>query len=179
MKRIRLFLALAICLCCATVQAQWQWLDKDGRKVFSDRAPPPDVPAKNILKQPGAPRLAMAPIAAASDAPARGASAAAGARAEEGQDLAAPKLSGVDKELADRKKQAEAAAAVKVRAEDERAQKVKADNCERARANKALMESGVRVSQTTNAKGEREILDDAGRAAELKRIQTVMETNCK
>jgi len=179
MKRIRLFLALAVCLCCATAQAQWQWLDKGGHKVFSDRAPPPDVPAKNILKQPGAPRGAMAPVVAASDAAASGASAAAGARAEVGQDLAVPKLSGVDKELAERKKQTEAAAAAKVRAEDERAQKVKADNCEGARANKALMESGVRVSLTTNAKGEREMLDDAGRAAELKRIQAVMETNCK
>ncbi len=56
-------------------------------------------------------------------------------------------------------------------------QKVKADNCERAKANKALMDSGVRVSHT-KPNGEREILDDAGRAAELKRIQTVMETNC-
>ena len=24
--------------------AQWQWLDKDGHKVFSDRAPPPETP---------------------------------------------------------------------------------------------------------------------------------------
>ena len=37
------------------------------------------------------------------------------------------------------------------------------------------MDSGVRVSHT-KPNGEREILDDAGRAAELKRIQIVMDT---
>ncbi len=56
--------------------------------------------------------------------------------------------------------------------------KLKASNCEKARANQALMESGVRVS-ITNAKGEREILDDAARAAEAKKIRTVIEANCK
>ena len=179
MKRIRLFLALSLCLACAAGHAQWQWVDKDGRKVFSDRAPPPDIPARSILKQPGgssraipapaatAPAVAEAPAAAASTAP-----------ATEGQALGTPRLSGVDKDLAEKKKQAEAAALAKARADEERVLKAKADNCERARANKALMDSGVRVSHT-KPNGEREILDDAGRAAELKRIQIVMETNCK
>ena len=59
-------LALACTLPLAAV-AQWQWLDKDGRKVFSDKSPPPDIPAKNILKQPGAAR--PAPDAATTSAP--------------------------------------------------------------------------------------------------------------
>jgi len=179
MKRIRLFLALGLCLLCAAAQAQWQWVDKDGRKVFSDRAPPPDIPAKNILKQPGgAARAATAPAVAAlsgAEAPTRAASAAI---AEEGPTLGAPKLTGVDKELADRKQQAEAATLAKAKADEDRIRKAKVDNCDRAKANKALMDSGVRVSHT-KANGEREILDDAGRAAELKRIQLVMETNCR
>ena len=33
--------------------AQWLWLDKDGKKVFSDRPPPSDIASNRILKQPG------------------------------------------------------------------------------------------------------------------------------
>ena len=54
MKLLRLtLLGLALALPAAGF-AQWQWIDKDGRKVFSDRPPPADVPDKNILSQPGA-----------------------------------------------------------------------------------------------------------------------------
>ena len=176
MMPIRLFLALLVSLLCAAAQAQWQWIDKDGRKVFSDRGPPPDIPAKNILKQPGrTDRVATAPVAAA-DAPASVASGTGASSENPAQ--ASPKLSGVDKELSDKKKLAEAAEATKARATDPRIQAAKTDNCTRAKASKALLDSGVRLSLTTNAKGEREALDDAGRAAESKRIQTVMEANC-
>ena len=179
MKRIRLFLALWLCLACAGAQAQWQWVDKDGRKVFSDRAPPPEIPARNILKQPGGGARAAATVApAGAEAPSGAASSAAAAPGGDNQALGTPRLTGVDKELADKKKQAEAAALAKAKADEDRVQKARADNCERAKANKALMDSGVRVSHT-KANGEREILDDAGREAELKRIQIVMETNCK
>ncbi|MFX6884193.1 DUF4124 domain-containing protein, partial [Acinetobacter baumannii] len=65
--------------------AQWQWIDKDGRKVFSDRPPPQEIPEKNILKQPGgtrAARPAAAPVPAdAAAVPAPGTSAAATAAA--------------------------------------------------------------------------------------------------
>jgi len=52
MKMHRFLLAAAACCFCLSATAQWQWLDKDGRKVFSDRPPPADVPDKNILAQP-------------------------------------------------------------------------------------------------------------------------------
>ncbi len=179
MNRIRTaFLALTW-LFCVTAQAQWQWIDKDGRKVFSDRAPPSDVPAKNILQQPGKAAGSASSLAAAEPVgPASAASAGGVAKVESAPDHAAPKLSAVDKDLADKKKQADAAVAASKAAEAEQAAKAKSDNCDRAKNSKALMESGVRVSQT-NAKGEREILDDNGRQAELKRIQVVMEANCK
>ena len=54
-RRMNSIRALLVALACAVPVvciAQWQWVDKDGRKVFSDQPPPPDVPAKNILKQP-------------------------------------------------------------------------------------------------------------------------------
>ena len=174
MNRISTLLAIVLCLVWGHAQAQWQWIDKDGRRVFSDRAPPPDIPSKSILKQPGAgPARGATPVAAAAESPVRAASAAADGAGE----LPIPKLSAVDKDLADRKKQAEAAEAAKVKAEVEKLARTKADNCEKARANKTLMESGVRVSMT-NAKGEREVIDDSARGAEIKRAQTVIDLQC-
>ena len=79
------FLLLAVaCTWAMGAAAQWQWIDKDGRKVFSDRPPPQDTPEKNILKQPGGgvPRSAPAPVAAApaEGTPAATTTAAAGSR---------------------------------------------------------------------------------------------------
>ena len=173
MNRTRILSAALACLLCVGAQAQWQWIDKDGRKVFSDRGPPPDIPAKNIIKQPS--NLAVAPSAAAASAPAKSASAPVADSVPEGE---LPKLSTADKELGDKKKQAEAAAVARARAEEAKAAQIRAENCERSRSGKVLMDSGVRVS-ITNAKGEREVLDDAGRAAEVKRIQAAIEANCK
>jgi hypothetical protein len=44
-----------VCLLPLAASAQWQWIDKNGKKVFSDQAPPPDVPEKNILRRSGTP----------------------------------------------------------------------------------------------------------------------------
>jgi Domain of unknown function (DUF4124) len=52
MKLTHLLLAATVTCFCSGAMAQWQWIDKDGRKVFSDRAPPPDVADKNIVKRP-------------------------------------------------------------------------------------------------------------------------------
>ena len=175
MNLVRTLFGVVFCMFLAVAQAQWQWVDKDGRKVFSDRAPPADVPQKNILSQPSASaRNAVARPAAPDQAASAAASAAS---ADKAPALAVPKLASVDKDLAERKKQADAAAAAKAQAETERVNKIKAENCERARAGKAMMDSGVRVS-ITNSKGEREVIDDAGRAAEAKRLQAVIGTNC-
>lgn len=169
---------MALGLVCLSASAQWQWLDKDGRKVFSDRAPPSDVPDKSILKRPGNATRAAAPAVANADGTI---SPAAAASAPEGA-ASAPKLSGVDKELVDKKKLAEKQAAdaeaTKRKTEEERVTKAKAENCASARQSKATLDSGVRIGRV-NAKGEREYLDDAGRAAETKRAQGVIDTSCK
>lgn len=170
MNRFRTLLVALACMLSLAAQAQWQWIDKDGRKVFSDRAPPPDIAARNILKQPG--KAAFAP-AAAQDAAAPAAAASAGARQAPGLQLGQE-----DKELAAKKKLAQDEAAAKVKAEADRVAKAKSENCERARSKQALFNSGVRIS-VTNASGEREILDDKARAAEQQRIRQVIETDCK
>lgn len=155
-------LALVLALPLAAA-AQWQWVDKSGRKVFSDKAPPPDVAPEQILKRPKG-VAAPAPVAAPAVAAAP---------------LAAnlPKPSGKDKVLEEKKKQADAEAAAKKKAEEEKVAAMRADNCSRAKNAKATYDSGVRLSRT-NDKGEREILDDEARAREVKHLNEVIARDC-
>ena len=104
-------LAGTACLIALTATAQWQWLDKDGRKVYSDRAPPADVLEKNIVKRPGG----IAKAAVKSE-PVLNADGTVVVAAQSPQVASsAPKLSGVDKELVEKKKQAVDAEAAKRR----------------------------------------------------------------
>ena len=151
-------------------QAQYQWVDKDGRRVFSDRPPPADIPDKNVLTQP---RGARAPQAAPVAGPAASASEPASAAT-----AARPPAAGVDKALEEKKKQNEAAEAARKKADEERATASRAENCKRAMSAKATLESGMRMARV-NDKGEREVLDDAQRAAELKRVNAIIASDCK
>ncbi|WP_298926795.1 DUF4124 domain-containing protein [uncultured Ramlibacter sp.] len=171
------FRALTLALGCAlplAAAAQWVWLDKDGRKVYSDQSPPASIPAKSILKQPGGKAMQPPEATPAAEAPA-GAVAAASAPKVAASGL---KVSGTDKALEEKKKQADAAEATKKQAEAERVSKIKAENCERAKRSKASFDSGVRIAYT-NAKGERDIMDDAMRASEAKRLDGIIATDCK
>ncbi|MEO8120035.1 MAG: DUF4124 domain-containing protein [Rhodoferax sp.] len=174
MNRIRNILMGAACLISMAASAQWQWTDKDGRKVFSDRAPPADVLEKNIVKRPGG-RGAQAATTDVSAVTATGVAAVASAPQSA---ASAPKLSGVDKELTDKKKKAEEAETAKRKAEEERVVKAKIENCVRAKQAKAGFDSGVRIART-NDKGEREVMDDMARTTEMKRIQSIIDADCK
>jgi hypothetical protein len=160
-----------------SASAQWQWIDKNGKKVFSDQAPPPDVPEKNILRRSGSPPPRTATGISSPDAPApEGSAEAAAPKAREG--TAAAKPTGVDKDLEEKTKKAEAEEKAKRAAEEAKVAKAKADNCARAREGKATVDSGIRIAKV-NAQGEREIMDDAARAAEQKRLQSVISSDCK
>jgi hypothetical protein len=148
--------------------AHWQWIDKDGQKVFSDRAPPADTPEKNILERPSNRPSRTSASDVSSPAPPVAPQGAASTL----------KLSGVDKELAARKARAEEAEAAKRKAADEKIAKAKIENCARTKQAKSSYESGIRIART-NEKGEREILDDAARASELKRIQSIIDSDCQ
>jgi hypothetical protein len=166
----RTSLALALVMALPAAWAQWQWVDSSGRKVFSDTAPPAGIPEKNILKRPGA-GLPMAPAAPATPAaPTTAAVATPGGPA-------VPQVADKDPELEARKKQAEAAEEAKRKAEAERMARARADNCERARKSKSVLDSGVRIA-TTNAKGERDFMDDKARAAEAQRAEQAIRSEC-
>lgn len=162
--------ALTLALACVlplSAMAQWQWIDKSGHKVYSDQSPPPDIPAKNILKAPSG-RM---------PAPEAAPAAPAATPAATSESANAPKVTGRDKELEARKKQADAAEAEKKKAQEAANAQAKAENCKRAREAKATLDSGIRLSRV-NTQGEREILDDEQRAAEGKRLQDIIAGNC-
>lgn len=83
-----------------------------------------------------------------------------------------------DPELEARRKKAEDEKLAKQKADEDKSARQRADNCQRARGYQRTLQDGIRVSRT-NAKGEREILDDKGRAEEMQRTQEAMQANCK
>lgn len=172
MTLIRTCLLAAACLLPAIVSAQWQWVDNQGRRVFSDRSPPPEVPAKNILRQPGGTPPAQAAVAETTPT-----AAVAAASSPVAATSSALKPVGKDAQLEERRKQAEATEAQKKKAQDEALAASRQENCKLAMRAKKTLDSGVRVVQT-NDKGEREILDDKQRAAEAKRLDTVIAQDC-
>lgn len=170
--RILRVISLAAALLPALACAQWQWIDKDGRKVFSDRSPPPDIPARSILKQPGG-KSAPPPPAEAQEPGAAPSGPAVVAKAA----ASSPKISGTDKSLEDKKKQSEQAELAKKKAEEEKVAQAKAENCEQAKRALQVIVSGVRI-RIPNAKGELEYLTDTQRSAETKRLQGIT-ADCK
>ncbi|MEF9966178.1 MAG: DUF4124 domain-containing protein [Comamonas sp.] len=187
MKLIKLLLLSVALGIAAPAMAQWQWVDKDGRKVFSDRPPGLEVPEKNIIKRPkgygslkgvqssgtGPALRDAAPAAQDGDAVEGAAPAPAPAAT-----AAAPKPgAGKDKEL-----EAKKAADTKAKADAEQAEKAKqaaakADNCKRAQQAKAMYDTGKAV-RSPNEKGEMVFQDANQRAAEIKRTDDAIAGNC-
>ncbi|HSV60233.1 MAG TPA: DUF4124 domain-containing protein [Variovorax sp.] len=170
------------CVCCLlplAAHAQWQWTDKNGKTVFSDTAPPPEVPEKNILRRGNAPAPRPNPnvvvLNPGAEPEGKPAAAAAAPTAAKPAGEAKP---GVDKELEEKIKKAEEAEKAKKAAEAQKIAQAKAENCTRARQAKATYDSGIRVARL-NAQGEREIIDDNMRAEEQKRLQAVIASDCK
>jgi len=171
MKLLRALL-FGLALLPALASAQWQWLDKDGRKVFSDRPPPAEIPAKSILKRPGG--MSAAPVPSEAEAPADAAAAGAVPVTKVAN---VPKISGKDSALEEKKKALEAEEATKKKEAEDKFAKDKAENCARAQKNLQTFASGKRI-RTTNAKGESEFMSDEQRAAETKRLEAIA-SDCK
>lgn len=80
----------------------------------------------------------------------------------------------VDPDAAFRKRQAEAAEA------DKKSQQAAAlkENCDAARNQLTALRSGERMARY-NAAGEKEVLDDSAREAEIARVQRTVDSSCK
>ena len=149
--------------------AQWAWTDANGRKVFSDRPPPPDVPESRILSAPVAKPAALTPAK-----PATGASPAGTAITVP---VANPKADAASKQLEEKKKQAEAAEKAREKQEQLQAAAIKAENCNRAKAGLATLGTGAPL-RSMNAQGERVFMDENTRNQERMRLQQALSANC-
>lgn len=177
-----LFGCAALSFAVAATAASWQWRDASGRMVYSDRAPPPEVRASQIVR---APQQADGAAAAA-----KGATAATGAQAGGAESAAAPsgdsaaapgtapkQPSWAERELASRKKAAEREEAEarqrKQREHDEATQRA----CTEMRNTLRALESGRRLS-VVNARGESEPIDDAERARRIETTRNDIARSC-
>ena len=147
--------------------AQWRWRDKTGQVNASDRPPPSDIADKDIISRP-TPTDARRAVA--------GAPVPASAAAAASVPLAPP--TALEREVQARKKAAEQEQAAKAKGDEERVAGQRAENCRSARGHLAALESGQRIART-NDKGEREVLDDKGRADESRRAREVIASDCR
>ena len=148
-------------------QPIWKWRDQDGRVQVSDRPPPTSVPDSAILQRPPGSRPTVVDLDAPKPAPAPAAAASA-----------APPME-AELEARKRRQQAEQQAQQQAKLQADKAQQQarKAENCTRARNQLAALESGQRMARA-NEKGERELLDDRGRAEEMQRSRDSVASNC-
>lgn len=159
----------------------WQWRDASGRMVYSDRAPPPEVRASQIVRAPLQPG-SFGP-AANTATPATGSPGGAGASSMvSSTPVAAPgaapqKPSWAERELASRKKAAEReeneAKLQKQREHDEANRRA----CTEMRNTLRALESGRRLS-VVNARGESEVIDDAERSRRVETTRKDIERSC-
>ena len=160
-------LAVALLLACSSALAQWKWRDERGRITISDTPPPREIPEKDILQRP---QTLTRRLEARAQPPGASASAPASATTP-----AASQPS--EREIA-AKRRAEAEQQARAKEEEARQAAQRAETCRQARAQLAALESGDRLARY-NEKGEREVLDDAGRAAEIRRTKDFIAAECR
>lgn len=172
--------AMCLSLWCMPVAAQWMWRGADGRVNASDRPPPPGVADKDIIRRPQADsrRQLNGPSGGAATAPAAdAASTPLGAASAPARAASAP-ATALEKEALARKQAAEQDKAAKAKADEDRLAAIRANNCRNARSQVASLESGTRLVRT-NEKGEREVMDDRGRADEMRRAREAIASDCR
>jgi hypothetical protein len=171
--------ALILTSLAATATAEvYTWKDANGRVHFSDQ-PPPNVEVKPTRPAAG-PRYAPATPADTASAQS-GPAATAAVQSEPNSNVPAaqsgPKTA-LEKELElKQRRAAEQEAETKRKDEQARAEEKKR-YCDGLRNNITMLERGGRVTQT-NAKGEREFLDDAQMKQEADRARAQMARDCK
>lgn len=168
-RKLQLMGAAALLLAAGACQAQWMWIDEKGMKQASDRPPPASVPAKNILKMPMHTVIDDKSAVAKPPAAAQAAAPAPAAPASKGMTLA-------EREADYRKRMAaKAEQETKDNAQADVADK-KLQACRAARANKANIESGVRLR---TGEGRGEYMTDKERAEQALIANRVIEQACR
>lgn len=144
---------------CGVADAQWIWRDANRQMHSSDLPPPKDIPEANIVQRPSQRPAPPAPTPAASAA----ASAAS----------ASPLQVEVESRRAREAQEQQARRAE----EDQQRNAARAENCQNARRELTALDGGQRIVRL-NDQGEREFLDDKGRAESSQRARTVIARDC-
>jgi hypothetical protein len=164
-NRLLCVLTIAAAVFSLPAAAQYKWRDKAGVVQYSDMPPPLGTPEKDVLQQPSSTsRKTTTPAAAATPT--------------SGVTVSAAPLKGGEPELEAKLRKAEQEKAAKVKAEDDKQAALRAENCTRAKAYQRTLDDGIRITRT-DAKGEREFLDDKARAEEARRTKAVISNDCK
>lgn len=147
---------IAALLATLPAQAQiYQYKDASGKTVLSDRPPPSgSVPAKT-----------------------HSAAGVSSGEAQAEKTEAAPK-SLSERDLEFKKRQQEQRDAAEKAQKKAAAQSARTEDCERARRQLQLLESGERIA-TRDAQGERVFIEDDQRAAEIERTRKYIAEVCK
>jgi len=152
----RTVLVVSCLLASIATEAQiYQYKDASGRTVYSDQPPPGGAVKGRVVAGESS---ATAPPAASNA-------------------VESPK-SAPDRELEFRKRQKEQQDAAAKRQKEEADKAARAQDCERARRNLEIMESGERVA-VRDEKGERVFLEDSQRAAETDRARKAVSELCR
>ena len=151
------------------VAAQWSWKEDNGRVVYSDRPPPPEIKASQILRQPT--------IQAPAPQPAVPGTTGDPAKAADGKPAASGPKTIAERDMEFRKRQQERADAERKAQDEQQKSTAKAAECERARGYLRSLEDGMRIART-DASGNREFLDDAERAQETERTRKMVQSLC-
>ena len=155
MKRTALVVSCLIASLAAEAQI-YQYKDASGRTVYSDQPPPAGTVKGRVVSGENSTAAPSASSTVSSNSQSKTAA---------------------DRELEFRKRQKEqqeAAAKSEKEAADKKARK---EDCDNARRNLAIMESGERVT-TRSDNGERVFLDDSQRAAEADRARKAVAEFC-
>ncbi|RJX30984.1 MAG: DUF4124 domain-containing protein [Oxalobacter sp.] len=153
--------------------AQYIWLDKNNVKVYSDKAPPPDIPNNRVLKGPRGYKAKNIEVkyTDGTEPPAPEAKAASAPGTPK------PPMTTAEKNAEFNKRRMEQAEKEKKAAQEEKNRQAKAENCERARAYHRALQTGQRISRT-NASGGKDYMGDEERARETSKVEeTLRECN--
>lgn len=171
-------LIIAALAAAPTASAQYQWRDANGRMVYSDMPPPASVPPSAVLRAPARQTPAVAPGGS-------GATASASRPAATGVPVTVPGPSATgtpaptiaEREMEFRKRRLEREQAERKASEAQAATRRAASACNDARTQVRTIESGMRMAQV-NERGEREIVDEAFRAAQLDTARKAIRDHC-
>ncbi len=162
MRGLQLAVGGTLLMIASLGHAQYAWVDAKGVKQFSDRPPPPSIPAKNVLK---APRLAA--VVALDEATAAPAATVAAVKA-------APK-SVADREADYRKRQVDKAESDKKAEGEAEVARNKLAACTSARQSRAQLDSGVAMRDGSE---ERSWLTDKQRDERKAAANKIIDEHC-